>query len=198
MDLPRRNSAGRRRRICALRSAGHLVLLGRLWSESLPARADEDAPPASSSVGTPESPPPPLEAIEPAQPSSVSAPGEGSVPALLPSLRNPHVVYRRRYNLIFLGASLLASTWIADRLFVRDLSPSPVSWLPLVGPWYLVHVNAQQPAASGLTTGLLVVDGLLQLGGTTVSVLGIVIKEKRLATGLVQPAAAVAAPTTGL
>lgn len=94
-------------------------------------------------------------------------------------LPKPKLVHRRSLNLIFLGIGLTVATWSADRLLGRDLSDSPVSWVPLVGPWYLLQQQNHLAAPSQSIQALLVVDGVLQLSGLTMAILGTVLTTPR-------------------
>ena len=105
---------------------------------------------------------------------------------LLPraELPAPRIVYKRRYNLAIFGGALLLATWAADRLLVADLSSNATSWLPLIGPWYLIQLQQQQPSPNAATVAVLVADGLLQVGGLTMTVLGFVLRERRMTVRL--------------
>ena len=124
--------------------------------------------------------------------SAVPAPAStqpAEIPALPPppqlsitdenGLPKPKLVHRRSLNLIFLGIGLTVATWSADRLLGRDLSDSAVSWVPVVGPWYLLQQQNHLAAPSQSIQALLVVDGVLQLSGLTMAILGTVLTTPR-------------------
>jgi hypothetical protein len=97
----------------------------------------------------------------------------------LPVLPAPRLVRRRRYNLIISGIGLLVATWAADRLLASSLSPKPETWLPLVGPWFLLGQQSNLATPSPQIQGLLVVDGLLQAGGLSMTLLGLILSTKQ-------------------
>ena len=99
----------------------------------------------------------------------------------------PVLVRWRRYNLVIGGVGLLAATWAADRLLVRDLSVRPETWVPLVGPWFLLAEQSSLAAPNLQNQILLVVDGLLQGAGLTMALLGFVLTTKRYQV-TIQPA----------
>lgn len=138
-----------------------------------------------------------LRAVPPASPSPASPPADVPAPVPSPSLSpslafspdalklsTPKLTYRRRYNLLISGTGVLIATWAADRLLGRDLSESPASWVPLIGPWWLLAEQRQLAAPSSVTSFLLVVDGLLQAGGLTLGILGVTLFKKRMVVAL--------------
>jgi hypothetical protein len=169
-----------------------------LWSA--PASAQTDAPPPRSTTATepvvvnpvlPTEPAPPGASVVPAPPPSgalvpdaISGPG---VAALEPVLAAPRAVYKRRYNMALFGGALLLATFTADRLLMGDLSKSGVAWVPLVGPWFLLDLQLRQPVPNAATLVFLAIDGVLQAGGLTMTVLGLVLRERRLTVRLAAP-----------
>ncbi len=144
----------------------------------------------------------PTAASEPKSPESPSAGGtsgpDPGAPVLVPpmpkladmelqKLPPPTLIRRRRYNLVIGGVGLLAATWAADRLLARDLSPKPETWVPLVGPWFLLGEQTSLAAPNVQVEVLLVADGLLQAAGLTMAMLGFVLTTKRYQV-TVQPA----------
>lgn len=99
----------------------------------------------------------------------------------------PTLVRRRRYNLVIGGVGLLAATWAADRLLARDLSTRPETWVPLVGPWFLLAEQSSLAAPNLQNQILLVADGLLQGAGLSMALLGFVLTTKRYQV-TIQPA----------
>jgi hypothetical protein len=95
------------------------------------------------------------------------------------SLPPPRLVRRRRFNLIITGAGLLLATWATDRLMAQGLDPSPWSWAPLVGPWYLLGKQIDLPSANVQTEVFLIIDGVLQAGGLAMTILGATLTTKR-------------------
>ncbi|MBL9008387.1 MAG: hypothetical protein JNJ46_29270 [Myxococcales bacterium] len=132
--------------------------------------------------------PEPSAAVTPrVQPAAVST----DAPALPePSLATPRVVYKRRYNMALFGGALLLASYTADRLLMGDLSKSGFAWIPLAGPWFLLDLQVRQPVPSSATALFLVIDGVLQAGGLTMTVLGLVLRERRLTVRLAAPTAA--------
>lgn len=137
----------------------------------------------------PPAPPPPTVTTNPAPPTDLP-PGEPAAEIAPPPsepLPPPTVTYQRRYNMAILGAGLLLATWGADRLLTRDLN-SPYKeppWIPIIGPWFLLYGQTNNTAAPNrFTMSLLVFDGLLQAGGLTVAILGLVLHKKRLTISL--------------
>jgi hypothetical protein len=146
----------------------------------------------------PQLPPPPVGSRSPA-PSILDAlpadappplpPKEGvtepAVPVPLPQLQpgpTPVVTIerRRRINLIIAGVSTLLASYAADRLLARDLSQSPVSWVPLVGPWWILKEESSRPSPSQALQALLVVDGLVQLSGLALAITGTFLRYDRV------------------
>lgn len=107
-----------------------------------------------------------------------------------PSLATPRVVYKRRYNMALFGGALLLASYTADRLLMGDLSKSGFAWIPLAGPWFLLDLQLRQPVPNSATALFLVIDGVLQAGGLTMTVLGLVLRERRLTVRLASPASA--------
>jgi len=143
----------------------------------LPAYADgrpAGPPPVTTIVPPPTVTPPP----DSPPPTAETQPGESSADiTAAPSepLPEPTVAYRRRYNMAILGAGLL---------------PSPYKeppWIPIIGPWFLLYGQTQTAAPNQFTMSLLVFDGLLQAGGLTVGILGLVLHKKRLTISLPPP-----------
>lgn len=141
-------------------------------------------------------------AAEPTGPENPAAPSgpppEPGAPLVTPlapqvadldmqKLPPPTLIRRRRYNLVIGGVGLLAATWAADRLLARDLSPKPETWVPLVGPWFLLGEQTSLAAPNVQVEILLIADGLLQAAGLTMSLLGFVLTTKRYQVA-VQPA----------
>ena len=87
---------------------------------------------------------------------------------------------RRRINLIIAGVSTLLASYAADRLLARDLSQSPVSWVPLVGPWWILSEESARPSPSQALQALLVVDGLVQLSGLALAITGTFLRYDRV------------------
>lgn len=146
----------------------------------------------------PQLPPPPVGSRSPA-PSILDTlpadappplpPKEGSteptVPVPVPPLQSgptPVVTIerRRRINLIIAGVSTLLASYAADRLLARDLSQSPVSWVPLVGPWWILSEESARPSPSQALQALLVVDGLVQLSGLALAITGTFLRYDRV------------------
>jgi hypothetical protein len=178
------------------------------------ARAEDDgpvAPPAADPQADP-SPPassasPPNDAARRALPETrlptvgpLANPAAAEVPALPePSLSPPRVVYKRRYNLALFGGALLLASYTADRLLMGDLSKSGFAWIPLAGPWFLLDLQIRQPVPNSATVLFLAIDGLLQAGGLTMTVLGLVLRERRQTVRLLAPAASLRPiPSTGI
>lgn len=147
-------------------------------------RAPPGSPPGSRSVVPPG-------ALGPLPPGSTEAIAPPVLPPVLPppptvSLRSepetavPKLQRRRRWNMVLAGSGILASTWAADRLLGNTLSNSPVSWVPLVGPWWIIKEQRTLAAPNGTTIALLTIDGLLQLGGLTLGVLGLILRTDRM------------------
>lgn len=86
---------------------------------------------------------------------------------------------RRRFNLIIAGVSTLLAAYTADRLLARDLSQSPVSWVPFAGPWWILSEESSRPNPSGGLQALLVVDGLVQLSGLALTITGTFLRYDR-------------------
>lgn len=87
---------------------------------------------------------------------------------------------KRRINLIIAGVSTLVATYTADRMLARDLSQSYASWVPLVGPWWMLHEEGARPNPNqGLQT-LFAIDGLVQLSGLTVAIVGTFLRYDRV------------------
>lgn len=141
-----------------------------------PAAADQTAP-ASDTSRTDAALPAPA-ATSPAEIPALPPPPQLSITDDN-GLPKPKLVHRRSLNLIFLGIGLTVATWSADRLLGRDLSDSPVSWVPVVGPWYLLQQQNHLAEPSQSIQALLVVDGVLQLSGLTMAILGSVLTTPR-------------------
>lgn len=137
--------------------------------------------------------PPPAESVAPAPvgaPSALSSPDAISGPGATgpePVLSAPRAVNKRRYNMALFGGALLLASYTADRLLMGDLSKSGVAWVPLVGPWFLLDLQQRQPVPNAATLVFLSLDGLLQAGGLTMTVLGLVLRERRLTVRLAAP-----------
>lgn len=99
----------------------------------------------------------------------------------------PQLVRQRRYNLVIAGTGLLAATWAADRLLARDLSNSPETWVPLLGPWFLLGEQSGLPLPNRTVQVVLIFDGLIQGAGLTMALLGFVLTTKHYRV-TVQPA----------
>lgn len=147
-------------------------------------RAPPSAPPGSRSAVPPG-------ALGPLPLGSTDAVEPPVLPPVLPppptvSLRSeselavPKLQRRRRWNMVLAGSGILASTWAADRLLGNTLSDSPVSWVPLIGPWWIIKEQRTLAAPNGTTIALLSIDGLLQLGGLTLGVLGLILRTDRM------------------
>ena len=91
----------------------------------------------------------------------------------------PRVVRRRRFNLVISGVGILAATWAADRLLANGLSTRPETWVPLVGPWFLLGQQSALASPSVSIQVPLVIDGLLQAGGLSMTILGLVLTTKQ-------------------
>lgn len=145
-----------------------------------------DVPPGatSSSLGT----------------ASLAPAGDAPAPTAEPTLATPRTVYKRRYNMALFGGALLLASFTADRLLMGDLSKSPVAWIPLAGPWFLIDLQLRQPIPNSATVLFLAIDGVLQATGLTMTVLGLVLRERRMTVRLVAPSPALpaATSTTGL
>ncbi len=98
-------------------------------------------------------------------------------PPVLPILTTER---RRRFNLVIAGVSTLLASYTADRLLARDLSQSPVSWVPLVGPWWILSEESSRPNPSRGLQALLVVDGLAQLSGLVLTFVGTFLRYDRV------------------
>ncbi len=117
-------------------------------------------------------------------PDAISGPGAATPE---PVLAAPRTVNKRRYNMALFGGALLLATFTADRLLMGDLSKSAVAWVPLVGPWFLLDLQLRQPVPNAATLVFLSIDGLLQAGGLTMTVLGLVLRERRTTVRLAAP-----------
>lgn len=154
----------------SLGSSDQGVRAGSLNPQAPPASAPVLAPPASVAP-----------APAPSGPGYDPPPPALTLPELSPiQTAPPRLIYQRRYNLVISGAGILVATWAADRLLARDLSESPASWVPLIGPWWMLAEQRQLAAPSNLTSFLLVVDGLFQIGGVTMGILGLFLHKKRM------------------
>lgn len=147
-------------------------------------RAPLSAPPGSRSVVPPGAlgplPPGSTEAIEPPELPPVLPPPPTVSLRSEPETAVPKLQRRRRWNMVLAGGGILASTWAADRLLGNTLSNSPVSWVPLVGPWWIIKEQRTLASPNGTTIALLTIDGLLQLGGLTLGVLGLILRTDRM------------------
>lgn len=114
-------------------------------------------------------------------------PATEAPPVPEPSLAVPRLVYKRRYNLALFGGALLLASYTADRLLMGDLSKSGFAWIPLAGPWFLLDLQLRQPVPNSATVLFLAIDGLLQAGGLTMTVLGLVLRERRQTVRLLAP-----------
>ena len=150
-------------------------------------RAEEAPPGSPSGANSPSTSavPPPIVTNAPPAAVTVNPAPEVPTEAVTPPpepLPAPRAVYMRRYNMAILGAATLLATWGADRLLTQDFD-SPYKeppWIPIVGPWFLLYGQAQTAAPNKFTMSLLVFDGILQAGGLTVGILGLVLHKKRM------------------
>lgn len=108
---------------------------------------------------------------------TVIAPPSPTVQNVMPILTTER---RRRFNLLIAGVSTLLAAYTADRLLARDLSQSPVSWVPLVGPWWILSEESARPSPSQALQALLVVDGLVQLSGLALAITGTFLRYDRV------------------
>lgn len=181
-----------------------LLSLALAW----PFVAAAQTPAPRPAPATPPTPPTPAEAVV-VEPSTLSPPASATpwpapvgTPTTLaspdalagpgaaapePVLAAPRTVNKRRYNMALFGGALLLATFTADRLLMGDLSKSGVAWVPLVGPWFLLDLQLRQPVPNAATLVFLSIDGLLQAGGLTMTVLGLVLRERRTAVRLAAP-----------
>ena len=123
--------------------------------------------------------PAPLPSIEVAPEAAVVPP-----PRQVEAVPPPREVLRLRLELVWAGAGLFTAVWAADRMIGSGASTSWVPWLPLVGPWYLLGQERQQQGENPGILAVLALDGLAQLGGVTIAVLGTVLHKKRQAVVL--------------
>ncbi len=141
---------------------------------------------AEPPVTPPAKPPATVEAGEgPARPSAAdsseaSAVAEVTAPALVIPTPVISTERRRRFNLIIAGVSTLLAAYTADRLLARDLSQSGASWVPLVGPWWILSEESARPNPSSALQALLVVDGLVQLSGLALTITGTFLRYDRV------------------
>lgn len=173
-----------------LASALGLALLGgapRAGAQGAPAGPVQSSP--SGSQGEPAKP------LDVPAPILVPEPVVEPPPRRVEALPRPQPLRRMRLELVVGGAGLLASVWAADRLLARDLSLDWPSWLPLVGPWYLVAEQQRQTTPNGAVTAFLALDGIAQAAGATMVVLGLVLRKERLVIRL--PAAPAASLRVG-
>ncbi|MFO0578655.1 MAG: hypothetical protein U1A78_32025 [Polyangia bacterium] len=140
------------------------------------ASAAADGPPVLPPVLPP---PPTLSTLPGGEHSGVSA---------------PHRVRRRRWNLVLGGGGLFVASYAADRLLGNSLSSSPVSWVPLVGPWWVLNEQRSLTAPNQTTMALLVISGLLEAGGLTMGILGLFLRTDRMVID-VQPSVDVFSPS---
>ena len=138
------------------------------------ASASAESPPSTTTDGAAID-----ETLAPAPPKLTEQDSQGLPP--------PRLVRYRRYNLVIAGTGLLAATWAADRLLARDLSNSLETWVPLVGPWFLLGEQSGLASPNRTVQALLVFDGLVQGAGLTMALLGFVLTTKRYQV-TVQPA----------
>ncbi len=153
------------------------VLLWPCWTDAAePPAAPPAKPPAAVESG---------ESPAPAQPTAADG---GEAPAVAeattPDLVLPTPVIsterRRRFNLIIAGVSTLLAAYTADRLLARDLSQSGASWVPLLGPWWILSEESARPNPSSALQALLVVDGLVQLSGLALTITGTFLRYDRV------------------
>ena len=97
----------------------------------------------------------------------------------LPVLPAPRLVRRRRYNLVISGVGILGATWAADRLLANGLSAKPETWVPVVGPWFLLGEQSALASPSRQVQVFLAIDALLQAGGLSMAILGFVLTTKQ-------------------
>ncbi len=143
---------------------------------ALPPRAGQPLP---NVVPLPNLPPSP--AGERGTGDDVSEPSvSAKVPLGPPALPILTTERRRRFNLVIAGVSTLLASYTADRLLARDLSQSPVSWVPLVGPWWILSEESSRPNPSQGLQALLVVDGLAQLSGLVLTFVGTFLRYDRV------------------
>ncbi|HNK47291.1 MAG TPA: hypothetical protein PKL17_21085 [Pseudomonadota bacterium] len=115
---------------------------------------------------------------------TVIAPPSPTVQNVMPILTTER---RRRFNLLIAGVSTLLAAYTADRLLARDLSQSPVSWVPLVGPWWILNEETLRPNPSSGLQALLVVDGIVQLSGLALTFVGTFLRYDRVVLRLPSP-----------
>ena len=134
---------------------------------------------AAETVGTEPSHPtrPDQPEVTPTAPVVVAPAPKLSEPeiAVLPA---PRLIRRRRYNLVISGIGILAATWAADRLLANGLSAKPETWVPLVGPWFLLAEQSALASPSRQVQVFLGIDALLQAGGLSMAILGFVLTTK--------------------
>jgi hypothetical protein len=141
-------------------------------------------PPSAAADGPPVLPP-----VLPPPPTLSTAPGgEHS------GVSAPHRVRRRRWNLVLGGGGLFVASWAAERLLGSSLSSSPVSWVPLVGPWWIVNEQRSLTAPNQTAMALLAISGLLEAGGLTMGVFGLFLRTDRMVID-VQPSVDVFSPS---
>lgn len=177
----------------------------------VPAPRPAAAPPAAASAPSAptNAPSAPTDAPSaPADAASAAADGPPVLPPVLPppptlstlpggehsGVSAPHRVRRRRWNLVLGGGGLLVASYTADRLLGSSLSSSPVSWVPLVGPWWVLNEQRSLTAPNQTTMALLVISGLLEAGGLTMGILGLFLRTDRMVID-VQPSVDVFSPS---
>lgn len=143
--------------------------------------ADQTPPPlppapgqtAPDSGSPPNLPPNELPASAVQLPATPQASNQEGTPLLT-------TVKRRRTNLVIAGVSTLLATYMADRMLARDLSQSAASWVPLVGPFWILSEESARPTPNRGWQTLLVIDGVLQLSGLAVAIVGTFLRHDRL------------------
>jgi hypothetical protein len=147
--------------------------------------AEETPPAPTAPAAAGPSPEAARDAASAAPEAAIEVPADNLAPPPAPPLPEINVSpvvtteRRRRFNLIIAGVSTLLATYTADRLLARDLSQSPVSWVPFAGPWWILHEESSRPNPSGGLQALLVVDGLVQLSGLTLAITGTFLRYDR-------------------
>ena len=86
--------------------------------------------------------------------------------------------------MIIFAVGTIVAIWVSDRLLAQSLSNSPVSWIPLVGPWYMIDEQRRRTSIDAGNITLLFIDGMLQLTGVAVTIAGVVWTKKKLVVSL--------------
>ncbi len=107
-------------------------------------------------------------------PESLVEPPRGTEP--LPA---PRWEKERRRDLMILGGGILISSWVADRVVAQDYSFG-WNWVPVVGPFILLNSQVQLGQLTPTLGAALVLDGIGQLAGAAMVVLGAAVPRKRM------------------